>query len=129
MLGKTYAKALVFLNKFWLVGKTYETITIHWEGLCLFVWGFSSHSRIFLLFGNVTIAGEELQIFTFARHLWRLSSAKRFAVEPSLHVTVLTTEVFRGWDSNSQPSASGAKNQTNCATAATTEMVFSYRFT
>ena len=33
-----------------------------------FVLGFSSHSRIFHSYGNVTIAGEELQILTCARH-------------------------------------------------------------
>ena len=35
---------------------------------------FLSHSRIFPFFGDVTIAGEELQILTYARHLWPLSS-------------------------------------------------------
>ena len=32
------------------------------------------HSRIFHSFGDVTIAGEVLQILTYARHLWPLSS-------------------------------------------------------
>ena len=39
-----------------------------------FVWGFSSHLRIFHLYGDVTIAGEGLQILTYARHVWPLSS-------------------------------------------------------
>ena len=34
---------------------------------------FLSHSRIFHSFGDVTIAGEGLQIFTFAGDLWPLS--------------------------------------------------------
>ena len=42
--------------------------------VCLFVWNFSSHSRNFHLFGDVTIAGEGLHILTYARHLWPLSS-------------------------------------------------------
>ena len=31
--------------------------------ICLFVWGFSPHSRIFHSFGDVTITGEGLHIF------------------------------------------------------------------
>ena len=42
--------------------------------LYLFVCSFSSHSNILLSFGDVTIAVEGLQIFTYARHLWPLSS-------------------------------------------------------
>ena len=41
---------------------------------CLFFWSFSSHSRIFHSFRDVTIAIEELQILTYARQLWPLSS-------------------------------------------------------
>ena len=40
---------------------------------CLFGF-FSSHSRIFNSYGDVTIAGEGLQILTCARHSWQLSS-------------------------------------------------------
>ena len=36
--------------------------------------GFSSHSRIFHSYGDVTITGEGLQILTYAWHLWPLSS-------------------------------------------------------
>ena len=39
--------------------------------ICL---GFSSHSRIAHSYGDVTIDGDGLQIFTYARHLWPLSS-------------------------------------------------------
>ena len=39
-----------------------------------FVCGISSHSRIFDSYGDVTIAGERLQIVTYAWHLWSLSS-------------------------------------------------------
>ena len=39
---------------------------------CLFFWGFSSYSRIFYSYGDVTITGEGLQILTFARHSWPL---------------------------------------------------------
>ena len=40
----------------------------------LFSWGFSSHSRIFHSYGDVTIADEGLKNLTFARHSWLLSS-------------------------------------------------------
>ena len=40
--------------------------------------------------------------------------AERVAVELSL--PVLTTLVYRGWDSNTQPSACGANALTHCAT-------------
>ena len=33
-----------------------------------------SHSRIFQSYGNITITGERLQILTYVRHLWLLSS-------------------------------------------------------
>ena len=42
--------------------------------VCLFNWGFSSHERIFHLYGDVTIAGEGMQILIYARYLWPLSS-------------------------------------------------------
>ena len=40
----------------------------------LFVWSFSSHSRIFHSFKDVAITGRRLQILTYARHLWSLSN-------------------------------------------------------
>ena len=40
----------------------------------LFVWSFTSHSRIFHSFGDVIIAGIGLQILTYARHSWPSSS-------------------------------------------------------
>ena len=41
---------------------------------CLFFGGFSSHWRIFHSYGYVTIAGERLQILTYVRHSWPMSS-------------------------------------------------------
>ena len=41
---------------------------------CLFVCGFSSHSRMSHWYGDVTIAGEGLQILTYVRHSCPLSS-------------------------------------------------------
>ena len=82
-------------------------------------WGLSSHSRIFHSYDDVTITGEGLQILTYARHSWPLSSegslasvynghlrgpvtltliAERLAVELSL--PVFTTKVCPDWDSN-----------------------------
>ena len=42
--------------------------------ICLFVWGFSSHSRVSHSYGDFTIANEGLQILIYARHSWPLSS-------------------------------------------------------
>ena len=47
----------------------------------LFFWSFSSHSRIFHLFGDVPIAGEGLQNFTYARHSGPLSSEGSLACD------------------------------------------------
>ena len=47
---------------------------------CLFVWSLSSHSRIFHSYGDVTIAGVGLQILTYARLSWSLSSKGIFIV-------------------------------------------------
>ena len=41
---------------------------------CMFVCGFSSHWRMFHLYGNVTIAGDGRQVSTYDRHSWSLSS-------------------------------------------------------
>ena len=49
--------------------------------VCLFVgfffWSFSSDSRIFHSYGDVTIAGEGLHNLIYARHSWSLSSKVR----------------------------------------------------
>ena len=42
--------------------------------ICLFVWGFSSHLRIFHSYWDDSIACEGVQILTYARHSWPLSS-------------------------------------------------------
>ena len=42
--------------------------------VCLFLRSLSSLSRIFHSYGDVTIAGEGLQILTYARHSWLLGS-------------------------------------------------------
>ena len=58
------------LSSYKIPSAIYCLFSLH---ICLFVWSFSSHSRIFQIFGDITIA-EGLQIFTYARHLWPLSS-------------------------------------------------------
>ena len=40
----------------------------------LFVWDFSSRSKFFHWYGDVTITGEGLQILTYARQIWPLCS-------------------------------------------------------
>ena len=47
--------------------------------VCLIVWGFSSHSRIFHPYGDVTNTGEGLQILTIAQHSWSFRSAGSLA--------------------------------------------------
>ena len=48
--------------------------------VCLFGWCFTSHSKNFHLFGDIIMTGEGLQILTFARHSWPLSSEGFFSV-------------------------------------------------
>ena len=50
--------------------------TVFWRVfVCLFVvWGLSSHSRMFHSYGDVIMTGEGLQMLTYARHSWPLSS-------------------------------------------------------
>ena len=63
------------------------------EKLYSFVWGFSSHSRIFHSYGDVTINGEGLQIFTlysaFVTIVYRathvLRSAQRVTAIACIH--------------------------------------------
>ena len=58
----------------------YTNITIyHLFSFYLFVWGYTSHSRIFHSYGEVTITGKRLQIFTYARHSWPMGSEGSFA--------------------------------------------------
>ena len=51
---------------------------------CLFVWGFTSHSRIFHSYWDVTIIVEGLQILTYTRHSWPLSSKGSLISVPHL---------------------------------------------
>ena len=52
----------------------------------LFVFSFSSNSRIFNSHGEVTIADEGLQILTYARHSWPLSSESSLACHTYCHM-------------------------------------------
>ena len=105
--------------------------------------GFSSLSRMFHSYGDIAIADERLQILTYARRSWPLSSggsslcnagrpfklvisedpwhshtciAGLIAVELSL--PVFLTKVCCDWDSNTKPSSCGVNALTYCATAA-----------
>ena len=110
------------------------------------MWGITSHSRIFSLIwrrhhyrwgiANVHLYSAHMAIkqwgfFSVPDLLWHRTSvynghlrgpvtltpiAERLAGELSL--PVLTCQVCRGWDSNTQPSACGANAFTNYATAA-----------
>ena len=57
-----------------LVFQMLSVVVFFLEIVCVIVWGFSSRSRIFHSYGDVTITGERLQILTYARHSWPLSS-------------------------------------------------------
>ena len=60
----------------------------------LFVWGFSSHSRIRHSYGDLTNAGEVLQILTYARHSWPLSSEGSLACHTYCNMGHLFTMVI-----------------------------------
>ena len=74
--------------------------------VCLFVCSFSSHSRIFHSFGDVTIAGEGLQILTYAPHLWPLSSDDFLACHNycDMGFIMVISELEDPWPSNLMPS-------------------------
>ena len=102
--------------------------------VCLYDWGLSSHSRLFHWYWDITIASEWLQILTYSRHSWPLSSEGSLArhtfcdtghpfiivisdrgpvtlapiaerLAVELSLPVVTTyRVCRGLDSNTQPS-------------------------
>ena len=105
-------------------------------------WGFSFRSRIFHSYGDVT--GEGLQILTYARHSWPLTSDGYLAcrtycdtahpllqssprthdthILPSVwqwscHYLLFTTQVCCGFDSDIKPFACGSNALTSCATA------------
>ena len=62
---------IYFLNKH-VVGNGLHDKSTERRSMCLFVWGFSSYSRIFHSYEDVTIACEGLQILTYAPHSWPL---------------------------------------------------------
>ena len=58
----------------------YSVHSLFLTSLFLFVWGLTSHSRIFHSYRDVTITDEGLRILTYARHSWPLSSLGLFGV-------------------------------------------------
>ena len=137
---------LIDLNCFlrWVMWSRGLLFSFIW--LSLFVsLGFIVPLENFHSFGDVTIAGESVQILTCARHSWPLSSEGWFFSMPhllwheasvhnghlrgpetlkpiaervalELSLPLLRTKVCRGWDSNTKPSAS-VNALTHCATA------------
>ena len=121
-----------------------DSYRIWFSFVYLLVWSFSSQSRISHSYGDVTITDEGLQILTYARHLWAVSSVNFFMISlphllwyetfvhtdhfrgpvtltpnaerltVELSLHVLTTYVCRGWDSNIK--LSGANAVTHWAT-------------
>ena len=93
---------------------------------CLFAWVLSSHSRIFHPYGDVTITGERLQILTYARHSWPLSSEGSLACHTYYDterpfIMVISEDPWHSHllpsDSNTQPSACGTNVLTHCKNA------------
>ena len=106
----------------------------------MFVWYFSSHSRICQSFRYETITDERLQILTFALlplsidvslacHIYWDKGHPFIMVsedpwypqvlsifDSTLSLPVFTNEVYRNWDSNTQPSNRGTNPLTDCAT-------------
>ena len=76
LLFKEVHCIIYFFDKFWNV-----LLRTYWfyVSKLLFVWGLSSHSRIFHSYGDVIITCEGLQILTYARHSWPLSSESSLA--------------------------------------------------
>ena len=66
-------------NENWVRSK--KKIPLHGHEIRLFVFGFSFHSRLFHLYGDVTIASERQQIKINAQHTWSLSSEGSFNIE------------------------------------------------
>ena len=78
---------------------------------CLPFWVFSSHTIIFHSYGDGIIAGEGLQILTYSRHSWSLSSEGSLAwntyydtghpfimvISEDLFHTHTYCRAFRGW--------------------------------
>ena len=60
-----------FTDWMWQNLNSVSFLMIDWWFVCL---GFSSHSRIFHSYGDVTITVEGLKVLTYARHSWPLSS-------------------------------------------------------
>ena len=104
---------------------------------CLFVWCFTSLSRIFHSYEDVTSTCEGLQILTCAWHSWPLSSEGSLASTPSVTWSIrlkwssprthvmhaccrafgsgAVTTCFYDWDLNIQPFAWEANALTDCA--------------
>ena len=79
LMGQENAKCFLIkstLNAHINTGNAAYRFAVDWGQVyvCLFIWSLSSHSKIFHSCGDVTIAGEGLQILTYARHSWPLSS-------------------------------------------------------
>ena len=69
-------------------------------------WGFSSHSRIFHSFGDVTITGEKLQILNNALHLWPVSSVS--SLEYQMYCDIGHSFIIKdAWHSHLLPSVRG----------------------
>ena len=116
----------------------------------LIVWCFSSHSRTFHLFGDVTTANfdlcsalmviEKWGFFSVSHLLWHGASVYNCYLREPVTLTpiaeslaeelsqpVFTSYVCRCWDSNSQPSSYGANALTHCATVAAKFLVRTVR--
>ena len=80
------------LHRMWknIADSLYKTLHQNVKEILCFDFACLSHSRIFHSYGDVTTTGEGLQILTYARHLWPLSS------EDSLHLLWRGASVYNG---------------------------------
>ena len=69
-----YFKSMIIDRYMYIISTTKKHCFLSTNGLLFVKLEFSSHSMISHSFGDVTIAGEEMQILTYARHLWQLSN-------------------------------------------------------
>ena len=67
------------LKLFWaeLDADHQKYVNVDFVAFVAFVWGLSSHSRIFHAYGDVNITNEGLQFLIYALHSWPLSSEVR----------------------------------------------------
>ena len=115
---------------------TLSDLAVTYTYICLFVWDFTSHSRIFnhMDTSTLTVKGFKFRPILGTLSYWAMrvlrcdTSAMKhetsvyfghiWGSSTCTHVAERVAVVCRGWDSYSQPSACDANVLINCSTAA-----------